>query len=353
MNWIIYTASFLAALAMSWFIVARLPRLMEKRGIYDKKSLPRRVPTAGGLAIAVPFLAVVIFSIIADPFPTGLPQKALAGLFVSATLIALLGLYDDVRNASPIMKISVQAAAGIILVAAGVKMDLITNPLASPIQPGIWGNLLLILWLIVITNAINLIDGIDGLAAGICLISSVTIFAVAVVFGETILALLAAALAGALFGFIRLNLPPARIFLGDTGSLFLGFVLAAISVIERRKGTVTVTLLVPLLVMAVPLMDTLLVFFRRIVSGQNPMIGDKRHLHHRLIKLGFTPVQVNYMLYLFSIYLGVTAVVLSFFPKETAMVVLVLLAVGILLGLELLRHIELEESAATAGDAEE
>lgn len=348
MNWLFYTASFCAAFGMSWLISQSLPAFLKKRGIYDKKSLPDKKLTAGGLALIIPFLAVLIFLVILHPPLLNLPQKMLIGLFISSALIALLGLYDDIRSAPPAAKLVVQAVAGIILVYAGVEMNLLTNPFAESVNVGSWGNVILVAWLVIITNAVNLIDGVDGLASGICLISSITMFSVAQIFGEAPLALLSATLAGAIFGFIRFNLPPAKLFLGDTGALFLGFTLAAISVMERRKGMVTMTLLVPLLVMTVPLVDSALAFFRRAVNGRNPLLGDKRHIHHRLIKLGFSSTQVNYMLYFFSIYLGITAGILSFFPKETAFVVLALLAIGIFLGLWLLRTIEVENKTSKA-----
>lgn len=342
--WIYYAVYFGAALMVSWIISPRLPDALAGFGLFDKKSLPIKKPTAGGVAIAIPALTLVAITAIINPEFLDGGQGRLFGFLAGAVIITALGLYDDKRGASPIVKLAVQGAAGVVLVASGIRMGEITNPFASPFEPGAWGDVILIAWIIVITNAVNLIDGIDGLASGICLISSFTLFVVAHLFGETLLACMAILLAGSLLGFIRLNLPPAKVFLGDTGSMLLGFMLAAMSVLDRRKGTVTVTLLVPLIAMAVPLIDSALAVMRRAACGQNPLKGDTQHIHHRLLKLGFTPVQVNYIIYLFTVYLGIIAGVLAFFPKETAMVVLFLLAVGILLGLELLRYIEMDKN---------
>jgi len=340
MIWVEYLLFFSASFGISWLISPMLPGLLERRGILDHKSLPVRRPTAGGIAIIIPFLVVLGVVAFFNPLSMNSLPRPLIGLFFSCSLIAALGFYDDTRGASPIAKLAVQAVAGLILVAAGIEMGPLTNPLSQQVPLGMAGNLVLILWVLVITNSVNLIDGIDGLASGISLISAITLFTIAHFFGENTLSALSITLAGALFGFIRFNLPPAKIFLGDTGSLFLGFVLAAISVMERRKGSVTVTLLLPIVILAIPVIDAILAFFRRVGRGQNPMNGDREHLHHRLVRLGLSDTQVNMMMYLFCIYLGVTAGVLAFMPKETAMVVLVLLGLGILIGMEILRTVE-------------
>lgn len=340
MIWVEYAFFFSAAFGMAWLISRRLPQWLLAKDIVDKKSLPEKRPTAGGLAIAAPFLMVLGVAAFFNPLIMNSTQKPLIGFFCAAFIVAALGLYDDLRGASPALKLAVQAIAALTLIAMGVEMGPVTNPFANPFSLGAWGNVILVAWVLALTNAINLIDGVDGLAGGISLISAITLFVIAHAFGENTLAALSVTLAGAIFGFIRFNLPPAKVFLGDTGSLFLGFALAAMSVMERRKGSVTVSLLLPVVILAIPLIDAGLAFFRRVGRGQNPLNGDREHLHHRLQALGLTDTQVNQMMYLICIYLGITAGVLAFLPKETAMVVLVLLAIGILLGLELLRTIE-------------
>lgn len=346
MIWIEYIVFFVSTFCISWILSRRLPALSERFGVFDQKSFPQKVPTAGGMAIAVSFFLVVGVTAMFNPAALNASPRILLGLCVASAIVALMGFFDDFKGVSVGFKFAVQTLAALILIGTGLQMGSITNPfswpLSTPFDPGIWGNLVLIVWILVITNAVNLIDGIDGLAAGICLISAVVLFTISHMFGEYSLSLLSVVLVGALFGFIRWNLPPAKIYLGDTGSLFLGFILAAIALTERRKGSVTVTLLVPLIILAVPLIDTGLAFFRRLLSGQSPFKGDRLHIHHRLLKLGLSPVQVNLMLYLFSIYLGLVAGAMAFFPKETAMVVLILLAIGILMGFEFLGSLERE-----------
>ncbi|MDH5542074.1 MAG: undecaprenyl/decaprenyl-phosphate alpha-N-acetylglucosaminyl 1-phosphate transferase [Nitrospinota bacterium] len=346
MIWFQYLTFFFASFVVSWVISRRLPARFSELGIVDKKSLPRKIPTAGGIAIAVSFILVVAISVFFYPEGIGDTYQRVTGLIVAAMVIALLGLYDDLYHASPAVKLLVQIIAAVILVASGLGMEKLTNPFAhvstnpgSSVLLGTWGNLLLVGWILLLTNAVNIIDGLDGLASGICLISAMTMFTISHIFGETTLAALSLILVGSIFGFIGQNLPPAKIYLGDTGSLFLGFVLAAISITERRKGSVTVTLLVPVIVAAIPILDIFFSFFRRIFSWKNPFEGDELHTHHRLLSLGLSPEQINRMIYLVSIYLGINAGVLAFFPKETTIIVMILLAIGMLMAIEFIRSI--------------
>lgn len=338
--WLSYAMLFAAGILGAAFLAGRLPAFLERNGFFDQKSLPQRRLTAGGIAIIIPFLAVLGAAALFNPLAFSAGRGQLGFLFAALAIIAALGLYDDRKGAPPALKIAVQTAAALVFMAGGQSLDFITNPFQSEVAVGAWGAVPLVIWILAVTNAMNLIDGIDGLAAGIALISAVTLFAISHIFGENTLASFAALLAGCIFGFIRMNLPPAKLFLGDTGSLFLGFALAAASVMERRKGSVTLTLLVPMVILAIPLLDAVLAFFRRAVRGQNPMRGDSGHIHHRLRRLGLSDTQIDMMLYLFSAYLAITAGVLAFFPKETAMVVLILLAIGIFIALEILRAIE-------------
>ena len=177
--WVYYAGYFGAALLVSWLMSLRLPERLGRMGLYDKKSLPIKKPTAGGVAIAIPALTLVAITVMVNPEFMDGGQGRLFGFLIGAVIITALGLYDDTRGASPIVKLAVQGAAGVVLVASGIRMGEITNPFASPFEPGVWGDVILIAWIIVITNAVNLIDGIDGLASGICLISSFTLFVIA------------------------------------------------------------------------------------------------------------------------------------------------------------------------------
>jgi UDP-GlcNAc:undecaprenyl-phosphate GlcNAc-1-phosphate transferase len=351
MIWFQYAVFFVTSFVVSWVVSTRITKRFEAAGIVDLKSLPdKRIPTAGGTAIAVSFLLVVGISTLFYPEGMHTTTKTLVGLLVASLMIAGLGFYDDVKGARPLIKLAVQVLAASILVYAGLAMEEVTNPFSfnmtgwgESFELGSSGNLILIAWIVVLTNAVNVIDGLDGLAAGICLISAVTMFAISHIFGEVTLAALSIVLAGSIFGFIRLNLPPAKIYLGDTGSLFLGFVLAAIAVTERRKGSVTITLLVPVLVAAVPVIDIIYAFFRRLINRKNPFKGDTLHIHHRLVAFGLTPEQVNRMIFLLCVYLGINAGVLAFFSKETTIIVMLLLTVGLILAIEFLRSLPVKQ----------
>lgn len=340
MLWAGYALLFAAAWGMSWLISARLPSLLDGLGAFDKKTLPAKRHTAGGVAIIAPALVILSVAALFNPLAFSLPREQLFALLVSFAMIAGVGLYDDLRGASPLVKLVGQAAAVLPLIAAGVGIPAITNPLSGPVAAGGWSYLILFVWILLITNSINLIDGIDGLASGISLIGAITLFVIARLFGEDALASFAAILAGGIAGFIRMNLPPARIFLGDTGSLFLGFFLAAVSLLERRKGSAAITLLAPVVILAIPLLDTALAVFRRILRGQNPMRGDAEHLHHRLLNLGLTAPQINRIFFMVTAWLGVTAGILAFFSQETTVAVLIILGLGILIALEALRIFE-------------
>ena len=185
------------------------------------------------------------------------------------------------------------------------------------------------IWIVGITNAMNLIDGLDGLAAGVVVIAAVTLLVIAVRYGEAAVLVTALLLAGTLLGFLPYNLPPARIFLGDTGSLFLGATIAAISLLHNRKGALTITLLLPVVLLAVPILDTTLAFFRRILGLRHPFRGDTEHLHHRLLRLGLAPTQALALFYSVSAVLGVTAFLLTFVPKQYTMVAVLVLALGV------------------------
>jgi UDP-GlcNAc:undecaprenyl-phosphate GlcNAc-1-phosphate transferase len=360
MIWFQYAVFFVTSFVVSWVVSTRITARFGEAGIVDLKSLPdKRIPTAGGIAIAFSFLLVVGVSTIFYPEGMQTTTKTLIGLLIASFMIAGLGFYDDVRGVRPILKIAVQLVAASILVFAGLAMEEVTNPFSfnmtgwgESFALGGSGNLILIAWIVVLTNAVNVIDGLDGLAAGICVISAVTMFAISHIFGEVTLASLSIVLAGSIFGFIRLNLPPAKIYLGDTGSLFLGFVLAAIALTERRKGSVTITLLVPVIVAAVPLIDIGFAFFRRLIDRKNPFKGDMQHIHHRLVAFGLSPEQVNRMIFLLCAYLGINAGVLAFFSKETTIIVLILLTVGLILAIEFLRSLPVKEPVKEKADSE-
>jgi UDP-GlcNAc:undecaprenyl-phosphate GlcNAc-1-phosphate transferase len=274
----------------------------EARRIHDHP-----IPRMGGLAIFLGFiLSVVLFADI---------SMQVQGILLGAVVIVVMGAVDDVVSLPAVVKFLVQLAAAVIAVLHGVVIEMLMHPIFFSLNQGVVLGALAIpitvLWIVGITNSVNLIDGLDGLAVGVSTISSVTILAVSLLVSQPNVALILAALTGACVGFMPYNVNPAKIFMGDTGAQLLGYVLATVSVVGMFKFYALVTFAVPVLALAVPLCDTLFAFFRRLLRGQNPMKPDRGHFHHRLIDMGLNQKQAVAVLYSISALLGLAAVVLA------------------------------------------
>lgn len=344
----------LACAAGSALLAVLQIRLSPRLGWMDRPGPLKRhegeVPTLGGISVALSFLAG-LWLLAALRTPLWAETRALWGLTIGGGVILSLGIWDDLRGCKAAQKFLVQIAGALVLFGFGFRIERVTNPFSDAISLDFLGFPLTVLWVVGVTNAINLLDGVDGLAAGTVLIASGSLVLIGLRHGELLLAVPGALLAASLLGFLRFNLPPARIFLGDTGSLFLGFTLSALSLIQNRKGTVAATLLLPIVLMALPLVDTLLALFRRLLNRRHPFRGDMEHLHHRLLRLGLDPRQVLGICYGVSVCLGVVAYFLSILPKQYAMVLVLLLAVGIYLSLRLLLSAERRRGIAPVGHA--
>jgi UDP-GlcNAc:undecaprenyl-phosphate GlcNAc-1-phosphate transferase len=244
----------------------------------------RPTPLLGGLAIyAAVMLALGLLAGRTAP-------AQLAGILGGASMVALLGMLDDRRPIAPLPKLLAESLAALALVATGVHVELIGGPLIPwlPVSVGLWDALLTLLWVVAVTNAANLMDNMDGVLGGVVMVASTAFMLLAVGSDQLLVAPLAAALAGASLGFLVYNFNPASIFMGDGGSLFLGFILAAVAIKLRFPGVPTgFSWMVPVLVLALPLFDTALVVISRIRRGVNPLTtGGKDHLSHRLVARG-------------------------------------------------------------------
>ena len=310
--WVRILLAVAIAFAISFAAVPVVKTFATKVGAIDIPDGKRRVhdhpiPRMGGLAIFLGFLlSVVLFADI---------TRQVRGILIGAVLIVACGAIDDVVNLRAWIKLLVQVAAAVIAVAHGVVIEFFSNPnIFSDNELLVLGWLSIpvtVLWIVGITNSVNLIDGLDGLAVGVSTIASVTMFVVALLVSEGHVALLLAALMGACLGFMPYNLNPAKIFMGDTGALLLGYVLSTVSVVGMFKTYALVTFVVPILALFLPLFDTTCSFFRRILRGQSPMHPDRGHLHHRLIDMGLSQKQAVAILYSVSAILGLCAVVLA------------------------------------------
>lgn len=279
------------------------------------------IPRMGGLAIFFGFvLSVLIF----------LPLNAqLRGMLLGGVIIVILGIFDDIYALPAKPKFLVQIAAALIAVLSGNVIEALSNPNVFSSDPfwvlGWLSIPITVFWIVGITNAVNLIDGLDGLACGVSTISSMTLLVIALIVSEPETAILTAALAGGCIGFLPYNLNPAKIFMGDTGSTFLGFILAVVSIQGLFKFYTIISFAVPFLMLGLPIFDTTFAIIRRVSKGQSPMTPDRGHIHHRLIDMGFNQKQAVAMLYVISAILGLSAVVLTTIGVVKAMIFLVAL----------------------------
>ena len=272
----------------------------EKRKVHT-----RATPRLGGVAIAAGFFAAAL------AFTA--PRTALSGVLRGALLVALMGAADDCRTLRSPLKLAVQLIAALLAWRAGARIDVLTLPFAGQrfAELGELSLPLTLLWMLACTNAVNLIDGLDGLAAGMAAIGSGSLLLVAAAVGEREIAVLLAALAGSCLGFLPFNRCPARIFMGDTGSQLLGYLLGAASTLGMFKSHAALSFFVPLLALALPLFDTVFAFFRRALHGKNPLAADRGHIHHRLLDCGLRQREAVGLLCAVSALLGLTAAALA------------------------------------------
>ncbi len=298
------------------------------------------VPSLGGLALLVAFVAAAIVAAKMYPQRFFLFRPELEGLVIGAAIVTMLGLWDDVRGSGAVMKLMVQGAVGVLMYLYGFRIERITMPFEGMVELQWVGLVLTVLWYCVIMNAMNLIDGLDGLAAGISAIAGVTIFAISFHWNDPLAAFVALAIVGISLGFLPHNFYPAKLFMGDTGSLLLGFLLASLTLITSTKAPAILTLLVPLVALGLPLVDTAYAFVRRCFTGAHPFRADKRHLHHRLLALGFSHKRVVVLLYYVSGYLGLMAYILSKVSPGITLLTVLILAIGLFLLIENLNFLE-------------
>ena len=330
---IVSLLAFLAAGAVSFASTPLVRMLAEKIGAIDVPRDARRmhkkpIPRLGGLAIFFGFLfAILLF---------GRIDHQTRGILLGAVIIVVLGVIDDSHPLGPKLKFAVQVAAALMPVLHGVVIERFSNPNIFSDNPyinlGVLSIPLTIVWIVGITNAVNLIDGLDGLAIGVSSIACFSLFAIAVMVSEPFVAIIMAALAGACIGFMPYYLNPARMFMGDTGATFLGYMLAVVSIQGLFKFYAVVSFAVPFLILGLPIFDTLYAIVRRLRHGQNPMKPDRGHVHHRLIDMGFSQKQSVAILYAMSGILGLSAVVLTTSGELKAMLLLIAVIVAAMIG---------------------
>lgn len=290
-----------------------------RRGVLDHVSSSRKihgapVPRIGGLAIVGAYYIPLIGLLFVDNGVARMFRSEplnVVGLFAGGLAIAGLGIYDDLKGANARQKLGVQVAVALLMYALGYRIDVIANPFGGEIQLGLLGLPFTLLWFTGVVNAMNLIDGLDGLAGGVAFIGIGSTFAVAVLRGDPLLMLFSAALAGAVLGFLFYNFNPASIFMGDSGSMFLGFVLAASAAQTHQKSSAAVALLAPVVALGLPIGDTLLAMSRRALRGRPVFKADREHIHHLLLAKGWTHRRACLTLYAIAALLGAAGVALA------------------------------------------
>lgn len=269
----------------------------------DQRRMHKKpIPRIGGLAIYVGFAAATMIFCEVSP--------SLISIWIGGLILVVLGMLDDVYRLNAVLKFLVQIGAAAIAVFNGIVVDNISIAGRYYVF-GVWSIPITILWIVGLTNAINLIDGLDGLSCGVSAICSTSILGVVLLMGDTSSALIMALLTAACCGFLPFNKNPAKIFMGDTGALFLGYTLAVMSVQGVFKVHTVVSFLVPMAIFALPLLDTTIAILRRLISGRSPFSPDRGHLHHKLIDMGFTQKNAVRILYAICALLGLVAVVFT------------------------------------------
>lgn len=337
---LIYVVVFLTSLVVSLLLPFPLRRFAESHNLVDKpadRSIhPRAIPTLGGAAIWASFLIAEFLGSFLSSGQSNLLSPEFKGLIYGGTVVFLLGLYDDLRPAPAWVKVSVQISAALILVRFGYQIVVVASPFGGAVNLGLWGIPLTVAWVVGVVNAVNLIDGLDGLAAGICAIAGISLFTTGFRFGSGLSSLLAVGVVGSALGFLKHNFYPAKIFMGDTGSMFLGFCLAAISLVGAGKSVALVALLVPVAALGLPILDALLAVVRRTKRKVSIFQADKEHIHHRLLSLGLSHSGVVLLLYGVSVLFGALAIGLSTADRRiVGAVVLVIIGAAILGGFRL------------------
>ncbi len=314
---VLYFSTFFIALVATILLTPMVQSFASQYGIVDQPSERKvhkvPIPRLGGVAIYLGFMLAILFALLFSVnFKIHIKTLPLFGLIISSTIIFFIGVVDDVRGLSSTIKFIFQFIASAIAIYFGVEINFISNPFNGVLRLAAYFSIpLTLLWLTGVTNAINLIDGLDGLAAGVTAISAGTLFFVALSMHEIGAAIVLLALAGTCLGFLRYNFFPAKIFLGDSGSYLLGFILAVASIMGVFKTTLVVALIIPVMILGVPIFDTIFAIGRRISHGTNPFQADNKHIHHMLLRAGFSQREAVLSIYLACFLLSIFALLMA------------------------------------------
>lgn len=345
-----YLILFLSSALLSLILTRQVRSCAIRHGWVEAPCLHRHVHTApiprlGGVAL---YLSVVVFALVGLLIP-GLPGvtpsvaiRYTLGILAPATIIFVLGIYDDLRGAGASLKFCVQALAGVVLYIDGNgirQFDLFST--SHPLN-ALLGLPLTVAWVLLITNAFNLIDGLDGLAAGSAFFSTFVLFVISLFASNLLVTFLAIILAGAILGFLRYNFFPASIFLGDSGSLFIGFMLSALALAGSLKAPTMIAVAIPVVSLGLPILDVILAVIRRFLRRQPLFTGDREHIHHRLLKRGVPQREAVLILYAVSASFGLVSLAMLH-QRESMALVLAVIGIGVCMGVQNLHYVEFAE----------
>jgi len=349
---LLFFSVFAFSLALSFAATREVRDIATRRGWLSKPKVGHHVhqtplPRLGGVAIFLAFSVTLslwlAFSALFPRLAEGVVPTTLLRIYIPACLIFCLGIYDDIRGAGPYLKFAVQAVAAAMLFAGGLRVLDLPLIFGSHTFPWFVGLPLTVLWVVAVTNAFNLIDGLDGLAAGSALFSTMVFFVVTLVHHSWLGSLMSVALAGAILGFLRFNFNPATIFLGDSGSLFIGFILSALALASAEKAPTFVAVAIPVVSFGLPILETSLSILRRLIGGRPVFTADREHIHHKLLQMGLSHRQVVIVLYAVSALFAMLSLFLLWPTGSTLGLVLAVVGSGIWLGVQHLNYLEFGE----------
>lgn len=320
----LFIIGFMSAFVIAFLAMPLVIRLAYRIGAVDRPDSRKvhsgSMPRMGGMAIFFAFMAVMLFMVL-----TGRITGPFVGIIYGSIIIFLVGLMDDIYQIRPQVKLLGQIAAAAVAIYFGVMVHFVTNPFDGWFSLGYFAIPVTLLWIVGITNAINLIDGLDGLAAGVSAIAAITMAVIAVMKGQPVVTLANLILVGAILGFLPFNFYPARTFMGDSGSNFLGFILGCLAIMGTAKSAALISLLLPIVILGIPIFDTCFAIVRRVYNKNPIFLPDRDHLHHRLMALGMSHRRSVLIIYGVSALFSAVAITLTLINNPKANLALILL----------------------------
>lgn len=332
-----YIILFLFSFIISFILIPLIIYYSKKKNIVDipnsRKIHHRPISRLGGVAIFLSFIIVLFmyYFLLKNKFKFNLNFNL--WLFSCAMFLSfLIGFIDDIINIRARYKLILQIITGFLVYLSGLKFTMFKFLDVFNVKFGVFSSIITILWVISFMNAINLIDGLDGLASGIVLIATIFILIISLIQKVYIVTIISSILIGSIFGFYIFNFPPAKIFMGDGGAYFLGFMYSTITLMGIKKSSVTTMFVIPLILLLIPIIDVLQVIFKRIKVNQNVFTADKNHIHHKLLSIGITNKQILLLLYSFTIILGLFAILMLLINEKYGFIVFLLIFLMVFIG---------------------